>query len=75
MISQSSYKKVIMWFVLGIVIYFLSPQKSNDVLIFTFAPLAMMATFHIETAQIKWQKEVVVYFLVVLSLFSYFSQL
>ena len=51
-----------MWFVLGIVIYVLSPQKSNDVLIFTFAPLAMMATFHIETAQIKWQKEVVVYF-------------
>ena len=75
MILQASYKKVIMWFVLGIVIYVLSPQKSNDVLIFTFAPLAMMATFHIETAQIKWQKEVVVYFLVGLSLFSYFSQL
>ncbi len=75
MILQASYKKVIMWFILGIVVYVLSPQKNNDILIFTFAPLAMMATFHIETSQIKWQKEVVVYFLVVLSLFSYFSQL
>lgn len=75
MILQASYKKVIMWFILGILVYVLSPQKSNDVLIFTFAPLAMMATFYIETTQIKWQKEVVVYFLVGLSLFSYFSQL
>jgi hypothetical protein len=43
--------------------------------VFTIAPLAMMATSHIEIAQVKWQKEVVLFALIILGIFSFFSQL
>jgi hypothetical protein len=75
LVLKSSYNKILTAFVIGIVIYVISPDKSNDLLLFTFAPLAMIATFHIEWAQIKWQKEVVLYSILALGLFTFFSQL
>jgi hypothetical protein len=75
LVLKSSYHKILTAFVIGIVIYVISPEKSNDLLLFTFAPLAMIATFHIEWSQIKWQKEVVLYSILALGLFTFFSQL
>ncbi len=75
LVLKSSYNKIILSFIIGLVIYIISPNKSNDLLLFTFAPLAMIATFHIELAQIKWQKEVVMYVVLSIGLFSFFSQL
>jgi len=72
---HSSYKKIISAFFIGVVIFVISPYKSNDLLVFTIAPLAMMATSHIEIAQVKWQKEVVLFALIILGIFSFFSQL
>lgn len=72
---HSSYKKIISAFFIGVVVFVISPSKSNDLLVFTIAPLAMMATSHIEMAQIKWQKEVVLFALIALGIFSFFSQL
>jgi hypothetical protein len=72
---HSSYKKIISAFFIGVVIFVISPNKSNDLLVFTIAPLTMMATSHIEIAQVKWQKEVVLFVLIILGIFSFFSQL
>jgi Family of unknown function (DUF6427) len=72
---QTSYKKILIAFVIGCVIYAVSPIKSNDLLLFTFSPLAMIATFYVEWSQIKLQKEIVLYSVLALGLFSFFSQL
>lgn len=72
---QASHKKIIFSLLLGIAIYFISPNKNNDVLIFTFFPLAVMASNFIESAQVKIQQEIVLSVTIVLSLFCFFSQL
>jgi hypothetical protein len=41
------FQKIIASF-FGVVIFLVSSNKSNDLLIFTIAPLAIMATNHIE---------------------------
>jgi len=64
-----------MAYFIGIVVYIISPNKSNDLLVFTVAPLAMMATSHIEIAQIKWQKEVALAFLILCGFTLFFMQL
>jgi len=75
LILHSSYQKIIWAFIIGIIVFVVSPNKSNDLLVFTIAPLAMMATSYIEMAQIKWQKEVVLFFLIIAGFFAFFSQL
>ena len=75
LILHSSYKKIISAFFIGIVIFVISPNKSNDLIIFTFAPLAMMATSHIEASDVKWQRDVVVAIAIACGLFCFFSQL
>lgn len=72
---HASYKKIIMAFFIGIAVFLISPNKSNDLLLFTFAPLAVMATSHIETAQVKLQQEIVLSVFIICSFFTFFSQL
>jgi hypothetical protein len=74
-ILHTSYKKVIASFFLGVIIYLISDDKSNDLLIFTFAPLAIMATSHIELPQEKLKQEIVVYVMIACSMFAFFTQL
>lgn len=45
---QSSYKKAIAWFFTGVFVFVISPAKSNELLVFTVAPLALMATAFVE---------------------------
>ncbi|WP_281323014.1 DUF6427 family protein [Flavobacterium aestivum] len=75
LVLHSSYKKVIASFFIGILIFVLSNNKSNELLVFTFAPLAIMATSHIEIAQPKLKEEIVMFVLLACSLFAFFSQL
>ncbi|HEY6142093.1 MAG TPA: DUF6427 family protein [Flavobacterium sp.] len=75
LLLHASYKKIIMSFFIGIVIFAISANKSNDLLIFTFAPLAIMATSHIETKQVQLKQEMVLGVLILCSLFTFFSQL
>ncbi len=75
LILHPTYKKIISAFVIGVLIYIVSPNKSNDLLLFTIAPLAIITTSHIEMAQVKWQQEVVLSFLILSSFFVYFFQL
>ena len=75
LILHSSYKKIIAAFFIGILILLVSPVKSNNQLIFTFAPVAIMATTFIEFTQTKWKKEVMLFALILSGVFAYFSQL
>ena len=72
---QSSYKKIIVAFILGAIVFLISSDKNNSLLIYTFAPVAIMATNHVESMQINWLKETFVYVIVVCSLLTFFSQL
>jgi hypothetical protein len=74
-ILHTSFKKIIASFFIGVVIFLISSNKSNDLLLFTFAPLAVMATSHIEIAQLKLKQEIVLFVLIACSLFAFFSQL
>lgn len=75
LIVQSSFNKIIAAFIIGVLIFILSPFKSNDILIFTVAPLAIMATSHIEMTKVKLQQEIILGVLIICSFFVYFSQL
>lgn len=75
LLLNSSFKKIITAFFIGIVIFAISPNKSNDLLIYTMAPLAIMATSHIEVKQLQLKQEMVLGVLILCSLFAFFSQL
>jgi hypothetical protein len=75
LLLHTSFKKIIASFFIGVLIFVVSPNKSNDLLVFTFAPMAIMATSHIEIAQLKLKQEIVLFVLIACSLFAFFSQL
>ncbi len=74
-IVHTSYKKVIACFFIAVFIFILSPNKSNDLLLFSITPLTIMASSHTEYMQQKLNREVVFYVLICCSLFTFFSQL
>lgn len=75
LILQASYKKMIFGFLIGIAIFLISPAKNNDMLIFTFMPLAVMCTTNIESSKNKMYQEIVLLLLILGCVFSYFLQL
>jgi len=72
---QSSHKKVLFSFLIGVGIYALSSGKNNSFLIFTFAPLAIMGANYLESQENIWVKEVLTGLLVVIAGFLFVSQL
>ncbi|WP_026977240.1 hypothetical protein [Flavobacterium tegetincola] len=75
LVHHNSYKKIIFAFFIGFIIYIVSPDKNNSVLIYTFMPLAVMATSYFEGIKIKWTQEVTAIIVVGLSFLSFFMQL
>lgn len=75
LILQSSYKKVISAFVIGLAVFIISPHKSNEVLMYTFAPLAIMASTIVETTSSELKRELMVGLTAVLAIVSFFMQL
>jgi len=74
-VLHSAYKKIIAAFFIGIAVFLISPNKSNDILIFTFTPLAFMITLFTETPQSKVKSELTIAIVILSSLFAFFSQL
>ena len=72
---QPSYKKLVASFFIGVVIFVISPNKSNDLLIFTFAPLSVMATSHIESSQSQLKQEIILALFILSAFFLFFIQL
>jgi hypothetical protein len=75
LVLLSSFKKVIASFFIGLLVFVVSANKSNDLLVFSFAPLAIMATCHIELSQPKLKEDIVMFVLIACSIFCFFSQL
>lgn len=75
LILLTSYKTIISFLFIGVLIFVISPNKSNDLLLFTFAPLSIIASAHIEMKQEKLKQEIVLFVLIACGLFAFFSQL
>ena len=75
LILQASYKKMIFGFLIGSIVFVLSPDKNNAMLLFTFFPLAVMTTNNIEYSQNQMYQEIVLLLLLVGSFFAFFAQL
>lgn len=75
LLLHSSYKKIISAFVIGIAVYVFAPLKTNELMVFTATPLAIIYTSHIESIQSKWQKELFLLGFLFAGLTAYFYQL
>ncbi len=72
---QSSYKKVMAWFVVAIVVFCVSSNKSNALLLFCLPPLSIMGANYIQGVQINMVREVMVLLIFALSLVFFFTAL
>ncbi|RZJ30031.1 MAG: hypothetical protein EOO48_06020 [Flavobacterium sp.] len=72
---QSSYKKIIASFFIGVIIFVISPVKSNDVLIFTIAPLTFMANAQVEFGSERLKEDITLTIVIICSVYLFFSQL
>ncbi|MEW5676567.1 DUF6427 family protein [Flavobacterium enshiense] len=72
---QSSYKKILFTFLLGVGIYVLSADKNNSFLMFTFFPLSVLGTNFLESQENNWVKEGVLGGVVLTALIIFFGQL
>jgi hypothetical protein len=74
-VLQASYKKMIFAFLIGITLFLISANKQNDLLIFTFFPLAVMCTNTIEYSQNKLYQEIILGIMLLFGLIGFFIQL
>jgi hypothetical protein len=72
---QSSYKQIYFAFILSIGIYVFSANKSNDLLLYSFAPLSILGANMFEKMENSIYKEVSLYLLLGVGLFFFFIQL
>jgi hypothetical protein len=75
MILQVSFKKMIFGFFIGVIVFLISINKSNAMLVFTFLPLAILCTNNIEYSQSKTYQEIVLALFILAGFFSFFWQL
>ena len=74
-IVQSAYKIILFSLFVGISVFLISPFKSNELLIFTFLPLSIMATSEVEGAKHKLRQELTVGIFILCALYLFISQL
>lgn len=72
---QSTYKKMLLTFLIGIAVYILSNDKNNGMLIFSFFPLAILGANYVDRISQKWIKEVVIYSVFLLGVVFYIGQI
>lgn len=72
---QSSHKKILYSFLIGLAIYILSDAKNNSFLAFTFAPLAVMGANFLEKQENIWFKEIVLAVITAIAIFLFVMQL
>jgi hypothetical protein len=72
---QASYKQVYFAFLLALGIYVFSANKSNDLLMYTFAPLSILGANMFEKMENSIYKEVSLYLLLGVGFFFFFVQL
>jgi hypothetical protein len=73
--NHISYKKILASFVIGVAVFLISAQKSNDLLVFTIAPLATLGAAHIEQPQPQIRRDIVLAIFIVCSVLLFWVQL
>lgn len=72
---QSSYRKILFAFIIGLVVFFISPDKDNSFLIYTFVPVSIMLTNYLETIEKYWIKESILGIIILASIITFVFQL
>lgn len=72
---QASYKKMIFGVLIGCAVFLISPEKNSTMFLFTFMPLSVICTTHVEYSQSKLYQEMLLFFLLVGSFVAFFAQL
>ncbi|MFT7442818.1 MAG: ABC-type thiamine/hydroxymethylpyrimidine transport system permease subunit, partial [Maribacter sp.] len=72
---QTSYKKILFSFVLGLGIFILSANKNNSYLAFSLAPLSIIGANFVEDLKTNWVKETTLYIFFFLGVFFFVTQL
>jgi hypothetical protein len=75
LVLQASYKKMIVSFFIGVLVFLFSPEKSNAILLFTFLPLAVLTTNNIEYSQNKTYQEIILFTVAIITISAFFLQL
>jgi hypothetical protein len=71
---QSTFKKILFAFMLGLLIYVLSNHKNNSHLMFCLVPLSILGASFIEKIKTNWMKETTLYLLVAISISLFILQ-
>lgn len=75
LVLQASYKKMIVSFFIGVMVFLFSPEKSNAILVFTFLPLSVLSTNNIEYSQNKTYQEIILFTVAIITISIYFFNL
>ncbi len=75
LIIQATFKKLVLSLIISLIVFFISTNKTNDLLLLSFFPLAAIATSFIEYNKNTLQKELVMYGCLIMALTAYFLQL
>ena len=73
--QKAAYKQTIVAFVIGVSIFILSGNKSNDILLFSFFPLTIIATSDFEHFSKSIRANIFATIIIVLALICFFTQL
>jgi hypothetical protein len=73
--NHISYKKILAAFGIGVVVFLISAHKSNDLLVFTIAPLAILGAAYIEQPQPQIRRDIVSVVFILCSLILFWIQL
>jgi len=69
------YKNIVLCFIIGALIYVITPEKSNGLLVFTFFPLSIIGGNFIASTPTKWVKEAVLTTIFAVSLLLFLIKL
>jgi len=72
---QSSHKKILFSFFIGVGIYVLSANKNNSFLAFTFAPMAIMGANYLESQDNIWVREIAAALIAAIAILIFMMQL
>lgn len=71
----SSNKLIIATFLIAIVLFLISPEKSNALLMYSFFPLAIMSSTFLENFKEYWTKEAYIVLFIVVAIIFYVNNL
>ena len=75
MADQALFRLIMLSFLLAIAVFVLSPEKNNSLLIYAFAPLAIMASNYFENIQTNWIAQVSAGIITILAITCFVGQL